>query len=178
MTIRKPDGSIYEPLGSIVQFDPENPTHELYNRWDAEIIKIGGSPIFYYEVFIGAKTIDPLYLESKGKIWSQHPTQLFAVYEPIASQGLITNFGVDSPDNMVFYLNYRAVLDTLGHPPVIGSRIFTPHKREHWEIVERKVGAFQKWGEIRIELYCTRFQDDASLGAGRVSQAQPDFEIN
>ena len=57
------DGKPYKPAGSLQQFDPENTEHCLFNLWDQELIEIGGSPIFYYEVFIQSGTIDPLYRE-------------------------------------------------------------------------------------------------------------------
>ena len=177
--IRRPDGTPYTLSGSLKQFDPSNQTHDLFNRYDQELIALGGSPIFYYEMFIGSNTIDKLYIESRGKLWSQHPIELTAVYEPIAGQASMGLFGLDSPDDsMVFYLNYKAFLESVGHPPVIGSRIFTPHKREHWEIINRKSGGFQRFGEVRLEIYTKRFQESLTTMEGRVSQAEPDFEIN
>ena len=34
-----------------------------------------------------------------------------------------TAFGIDSPDEMTFELNYKAVLRDLGYAPKIGSRL-------------------------------------------------------
>jgi len=180
MVIRRPDGTPYCPTGQFKQFDPENQVFDLFNRYDQELISIGGIPIFYYEVFIPMNTIDPLYLESRGKFWSQNPIELQAVYEPVQQQYFLNTFGVDGPDEVVFYLNYRDVLDRIGHPPRIGSRIFTPHKRENWEIKDRKTTDFYKWGEMRLEIYCDRFRENLTTGEGKVTQPeiQPKFEIN
>jgi hypothetical protein len=172
------NGSPYKVSSSLQQFDPESIEHNLFNLWDEEIIKISGSPIFYYELFIQSQTIDPLYQEDRGKIWSNIPVQLWSFYDPVEQQNYQTAFGIDSEDEVVFELNYRSVLNTLGHPPKVGSRIYTPQKRENWEIIQRKVGEFKLWGELRLKLLCQRFQESATTEEGEVKQKTPDFKIN
>lgn len=178
MTIYKPDGTPYIPTGSLRNFDPDSPEHDLLNRWDEEAIKIAGSPIFYYEAFIQQQTVDPIYWEDRGKLFSQFPIALYAFYEPIPSQNLQGNFGFDSPDEMLFHLNYKATLRDVGHPPKIGSRIFTPHLSENWVIVQRNLGEFRKWGVLRIDLICQRFQESTTTGEGKVTQQEPTFKID
>jgi hypothetical protein len=177
MTIKNPDGSDYETAGSVQQFDPENPEFNLFNLWDEEIIRIGGSPIFYYEVFIQSGTVDPMYWEDRGKIFSNTPVQLWALYEPTPSQNAQGVFGIDSPDEMMFELNYRAVLKAVGHPPKIGSRIYSPHLRENWVIVQRNLGEFKMWNAIRLQILAQRFQESTTTGEGKISQKSPDFRI-
>lgn len=176
--LRDSCGKTYQPLGKYQHFDPENNNHDLFNLWDAEAIRIGGSPVFYYEVFLQDGTIDPLYLEDRGKIYSSHPVQLYCYYEPIPSTNTLGVFGIDSPDEMIFEFNYRAVLQSIGHPPKIGSRIFSPHKRENWRVIQRNTGEYKLWGELRLQLICQRFQESVTTGEGRVTQKQPDFTIN
>ena len=106
MTIYRPDGKPYNPTGSLQQFDDGLPERDLFNKWDEESIRLGGSPLFYYELFIDINHIDPLYVESRAKIYSKNPIQLWCVYEPIPSQNMQTAFGIDSPDEMTFELNY------------------------------------------------------------------------
>lgn len=178
MAIKNPDGSTYKPTGSLQQFDPENKEHELFNIWDQEAIEIGGTPLEYYEVFINVNNIDELYVESRDKIWSQHPVCIYGYYDPIPSQNAMGAFGIDSPDEMMFEFNYQHVLKTLGHAPKIGSRIFSPHKREHWVVVQRGVEVFKLWGELRLQVMCGRFQESLTTGEGKVCQKSPDFQIN
>jgi hypothetical protein len=170
-------GSGESPLA---QFDPENPDLNLFNSFDAEIIDIAGSPIFYYELFIQKQTIDPLYREDRGKIWSITPIELKGYYEPITSQNYVNMFGTDAPDEMKFEFNYREVLKKLGHPPKLGSRLFTPHKRENWVIVQRNVGEFRLWGELRLLIIAQRFQESVTTKEGAVTQGQvqPPFNLN
>lgn len=173
MTICNPDGTPFKVSGTLSQLLPDSPSHERFNEWDAEVIRIGGTPLLYYEVFIPSQHIDKLYHESRTKLWTQHPVELFAVYDPIPSQMEVGLFGIDSPDDIIFYANYRAVLDVLGHLPVIGSRIHTPHLREDWEVIDRKLGDFHRWKVYRIEMHCRRFQESLTTGEGKVTQAKP-----
>jgi hypothetical protein len=177
LALRNLDGTCYQTLGSVQQFNPLAPEHDLFNQWDQESLMRGGSPLYYYEVFIQQQTVDPLYLEDRGKIFSNNPIQLWCAYEPIPSQNELSPFGIDSPDEMVFEVNYRTTLKTIGHPPKIGSRMFSPHLRENWMIVQRNLGEFKLWGALRLELVCQRFQESVTTGEGDVTQKQPDLKI-
>lgn len=178
MAIYNQDGTPYKPTGSLTQFDPDNPEHDLFNEWDQEVIEIGGTPIFYYDLFINISNIDELYVEARDKLWSQHPICIYGYYEPIPSQNVMTVFGIDAPDELMIEFNYRHVLSQIGHPPKIGARLYTPHKREHWVIVQRNLQVFQLWGELRLQVMCQRFQESLTTGEGKVTQKEPDFKIN
>lgn len=177
MALKNCDGTPYQLRGSVQMYDPLDRSHDLFNLWDQEAIRRGGSPIYYYEVIITPNMIDPIYLEARNKLFSNNPVQLWCNYEPIPSQNLINQFGIDAPDEMKFELNYRDVLKSIGHPPKIGSRLFTPHLRENWVIVQRNLGEFKLWGALRIELICQRFQEDVVTGDGKVTQKEPDIKI-
>lgn len=176
--IRDACGRPYKVSGKHQHYDLNRVEHDLFNLWDQEAIEVGGSPVFYYEVFLQQSTIDPLYLEDRGKIYSNHPIELYCYYEPSPSTNTLGVFGIDSPDEMIFEFNYRSVLKSIGHPPRIGSRIFTPHKRENWMVIQRNLGEFKLWGELRLQLICQRFQESVTTGEGRVTQKQPDVTIN
>ena len=176
--LRNFDGTPYKAAGSMQQFDPENPDLCLFNQWDQEVIQQGGSPIFYYEVIISSGNIDITWMEARNKLYSPNPIQLWCFYEPIQSsmeQGL---YGLDSQDEMLFEFNYQAFLDAVGHPPKIGSRLFTPHKRENWIVIGRKDNEYKMWGQLRLQLLCQRFQESVTSGEGKVTQRSPDFKIN
>ena len=176
--LRDCNGQPYKTLGSLAQFDPENTVHDLFNLWDQEAIKIGGSPIMYYECLINFTTIDMLYLESRDKLFSTHPIQLYGFYEPIPDQNHQNMFGIDSLEDMIFEFNYKAVLTAIGHPPKLGSRLYSPHKRQNWVVIQRNLGEWKMWGELRIQLLCQKFQESITTQDGISSQQQPDFKIN
>lgn len=176
--IRNCDGTPYKVAGSLQQFDPANPELDLFNLWDEEVIKIGGSPIFYYEMMVQPNTVDPLWREDRGAIFASEPVELYGYYDPIASQQFQNVFGIDSPDEVQMDFNYRSVLRAIGHPPKLGSRLWTPHKRENWVIVQRNVGEFKLWGELRLTIMVQRFQESVTRGEGNVTQKVPDFKLN
>lgn len=178
MAIKNPDGSVYQPTGSLQQFDPASLEHDLFNVWDQEVIEVGGTPLFYYDVFININNIDELYVEARDKIYSQNPTQIYGYYEPIPSSNTMGVFGIDSPDEIMFEFNYRHVLRALGRAPKIGARIFSPHKKENWMVMQRNVEVFKLWGELRLQVMCVRFQESLTTGGGKVTQREPDFKIN
>jgi len=179
MSIKNCDGTMYKVNGSMTSFDPFSQEQELFNQWDAEIIQFGGSPIFYYELLIQRNTIDPLLREDRGKIYSIDPVCLYTIYDPVPSQNYMNMYGMDSPDDIKFELNYRQVLKKLGHPPKIGSRLFTPHKRENWEIIQRSLGDFKFWNEgLTLILICQRFQESTTSNDGNATQSVPKYTIN
>jgi hypothetical protein len=181
MTIRNLSGLPFQVAGSAQQFDPEGPEHAVFNLWDEELIRRTGAPIFYYEAYIQVhNTVDEMYWEDRGKLFCNIPVQLWALYEPVTQQNFQTVFGIDSQDELTFDLNYSAVLRDVGHPPKVGSRIYTPHKGENWEIVQRKLGEYKSWGEIRLQLVCVRFQESTTTGEGTITGGgpKPDFKIN
>ena|SRR3990172_2786808 len=177
MAICNPDGTPYKPKGNIGQFDPTNPSIDLFNDWDAEAIRLGGSPVLYYECFIQMNTVDKLYNEDRGKLFSPVGLQLFAWYEPLPSQNAQSEFGIDALEEIEFQLNYRDVLRRIGHPPKVGSRLFTPHRNQHWQIIQRNVDDFKLWSQIRLKLYCAPFQESSTTGEGRETRSPVDFEI-
>jgi hypothetical protein len=126
---------------------------------------------------IQPQTVDPLYVEDRGKLWSPVPVQLYGFYEPQANQNAQGNFGIDAPDEMIFEFNFRDVLRRVGHAPKVGSRLYTPHKGENWEVIQRNDGEFKMWGQLRLQLICRKFQESGTT-TGVNSQPGVDFKLN
>lgn len=177
MGLLNKDGTPYKLAGTRQQFNDRNVDLQLFDLWDQEAIKIGGTPIYYYEVFIQPQTTDPIYLEDRGKLYSTHPVELWGVYDPLPATNTQTAFGYDSPDEMKFEFNYRALLDAIGHPPVVGSRLRSPFLKEDWKIIQRNLGEMKMYKALRMELLCERFQDDAVSGPSISSQKDIDYKI-
>ncbi len=179
MTIKNCDGTPYQLSGSLNLFNPSNPDHALISSYDSQLINISGSPVFYYEVFIQThNTLDRLYREDRGKIFSNNPIQLTGYYEPIPSQNYMNQFGIDAPDELKIQFNYNDVLNAIGHPPKVGSRLRTVVKDENWVIIQRNAGDFFLYDQLRLTLIVQRFQESTTTGEGRVSQAKEPFQLN
>ena len=78
---------------------------------------------------------------------------------------------------MIIEFNYRSVLNILGHPPKIGSRLFTPFLKENWVIIERKTGEFKMYGVLRLQCICQRFQEDDISGTSINNNKDVDYKI-
>lgn len=174
--IRRPDGTPYQLKGTLQQFDPNNAAQDLFSRYDEEMIRISGTPIYYYEVLIQEQTIDPLYLEDRSKLFSPYPVKLWAFYEPPQQANMSGIFAIDVPDEeVILELNYHAALRDLGRPPKIGSRVYTPHRGENWIVIDYKLDQFKLWGAIRLLLHCKKFQETATDPP--ITQPEPDFKV-
>jgi hypothetical protein len=178
MAINNPDGTPYLPTGSMQQFDPENPEFDLFNVWDQEAIEIGGSPILYYEVSIQANTMDPLYLEDRGKLWSPKPICLYGFYDPNPNIHDSTVWGGDSPGELMLEFNYQYILEKLGHPPVVGSRMHTVHRKQNWVVRQNNVEEYKLWGQLRLQCMCAAWQSSLSDNSDISTQAKPDVSFN
>lgn len=174
--MKNPDGTNYVAGGGIKQFDPNNPQLKLFDLWDQETIQMSGSPIYYYEVFIPTGSIDKDYLEARNKIYSNFPVEFYGLYDPQASQNVMSAFGIDSLNEIVIECNTRHLLDRIGHMPKIGSRIHTPHLGENWELIQRNSGEYKLWGMMRTLLICKQFQESTTTNAGRVTENSPDIQ--
>lgn len=177
MAIFNTNGTPFQSYGSLTQFDPLSQDINLLNSYDEEIIRIGGSPLFYYEVFIQFQTMDKLYLEDRGKLWSPVPIQIYGYYEPIEPQNPSTAFGIDGVGDVMFECNHAAVLRAIGHPPKRGSRIQTPHLNEFWVVVDVRLTQFQLWSAFRLQIICERFQENITTGEGNIPVPKPDITI-
>lgn len=173
------DGAPYSVSGSLNVFNSNPEDRALLNEIDAEIIRINGTPIFYYEIMIDSNSIDPLYREARGAIFSQDPIQIYAYYDPITSQNYQNMFGIDSLNMVTFELNYDAVVQAIGHMPLVGSRLFTPHRAENWEIIQRGSSDWKIWSQIRMVLECRQFQESTTRGDGKITQNNPlPYQVN
>jgi hypothetical protein len=170
-------GQPYKASGGLRQYQPgvNNPQIQLFNLWDQDAIKQGGSPIYYYDVFISSGEIDTTYIEARGKIFSNNPVEIWAVYDPEPSQNMMSAFGIDSPTEMIFECNAQAVIKEIGRMPKIGARLYTPHLGENWRIMQRNLGEFKMWGALRVQLIAQKFQETVTTSSGRVTEHHPNI---
>lgn len=176
MALLTPDGKPYTASGSLQQYDPDSPQHALFNLWDEEAIRQGGTPVYYFPVFIPTGEIDKFYMEARGKLFSPNPIELWATYDPVPAQNYMNAFGIDSLNELVLELNVKAVLKAVGHMPKVGSRIYTPHLGDNWEIIQRNLGEFKMWGALRLQLIVRQFQESVTTSNGQVTEKNPNIK--
>jgi hypothetical protein len=177
--IRNSDGTPYQVSGTLNIFNPANTEERsLLNQFDSEIIRINGTPLCYYEFLADASSINNLYFEARSALFDQNPITLYAYYDPITSQNYQDMFGIDSRNMMTFELNYDATVAAIGHLPVVGSRLYSPHRGENWVIIQKGAGDWKLWGQIRLLLECQQFQETSTRGEGKVTQPRDGYKIN
>jgi len=178
VTVFNKDGSAYKPNGSLVQFDPTNPNHDLFNKVDQENILLGGSSLLYRKILIQFETMDRLYLEDRSKLWNPSPVEIFGVYEPVEPQNPSIVHGIDSGESSVmFTCNYRAVLQALGEQPTRGSIIFTPHLKENWVIVDVRLSEFQYWGALHVNLISEKFTKSLTDSSTIIPEIKTNYTV-
>lgn len=158
--LRNKDGTPFTASGKIRIFDPNSNKHDLFNQWDLEALKMGGTSIYYHEVIIDHQNFDKIYFEDRGKIFNPNPVELFSSYEPQADQFFQMEFGIDGISDIVLDVNYKHTFENINHPPVIGSWIRTPHLDRDWILVNTVLGEFGHWGALRLKMVLKKFQDD------------------
>lgn len=178
--MKNPDGSEYRVSGLRQNYnpDPNSTENALFNSWDAEAIKQGGIPIYYYEMLVDVNSINEIYREARNKLFSTTAIELWAVYEPKANQFLYEEFINSGIDETIFELNYQDVLNSIGHPPVVGSRIWTPHRQENWVILRNQLSGFELWKTTRIQIACQKFQESITTNEGKVTENNPSYDLN
>jgi hypothetical protein len=176
MAILGLDGNTFKLKSSLQQFDPANPDQNLFNQYDAELIRMSGSPLYYYEVLIQIQTIDQIYMEDRGKLWSPNPITIYGLYEPQKQTATSGLFGMDTPDEeVIFECNSREIITLLGHLPVRGSRIFTPHLQENWVVIDVKLDQFKLWGALHVLIHCQKFQATSTDASANIEPTKTDL---
>ena len=58
-------------------FDPKNPDINLFNIVDDEIIRLSGSKLEFYRLYVDSTDIDDVYQEVRQKVVSRQPITVF-----------------------------------------------------------------------------------------------------
>jgi hypothetical protein len=159
--LRNKDGSPYKLNGSVNNYDPSNPDHDLMDSVDKEQIESSGAPIEYYRVIVDSN-VDQLYHEQRQKVYLQEPILMKAVWEPVSPIWNDISVGFSSEESMVFSFNRKEFIEKVGEMPRIGSIIKTCDEGMFWEIVNRNVNVENEdrkmWGKHRINAVCVKYQ--------------------
>lgn len=174
--IKNSDGTPYKLKGEFSAYDPENKSLELINKWDQELIRMNGTPVYYYQVIIDTNMIDEVYNEARNKLFNPCFIKMWCNYQPQDQQNLSTLFGMDgSPDEeIILEFNYQSIKNCIPDiSKMIGSRIFTPHRRENWIVIDYKLSDFKLWSAFRLLVHCKKFQETSTTSNGEVTKINP-----
>ncbi len=173
MAIYKADGTPYELNQDVRAYKPNSPEQQLLDEWDQEQIERNGAPLEYFDVFIDSNSIDPLYIESRNKVYSPIPIILWGFNIPNPSTFSMGIFGPDGADEALFEFNHAYLMSKLGFLPKPGARIFSPQKRENWVVEQSNTEISALHKIMRVQVFCHRFQESRTTSSGKVTQKSP-----
>jgi len=140
-------------------FDPENPDVNLFNLIDDEIIRIAGSPLYYFKSFI-SEDFDEVYLEARNKTISSEPIVVHGHYEPSVVEEVLSNFGIELTNDQLFVFNKSYIEAALGRQPLIGDQIKPQFQNQKYEIIEVQEEGFEMYGVYHMACTAKLLRDN------------------
>jgi hypothetical protein len=130
-------------------YDPHNPDVNLFNLIDDELIRISGSPLYYFKSFL-SDNFDDVYLESPSKVISSEPLLVHGHYEPSIVEEVLSNFGIELTNDQIFVFNKSYIESQLSRSPEPGDQIKPQFQNQKYEITEVQEDSFEMYGVYHI----------------------------
>ena len=130
-------------------FDQTNPDINLFNLVDDEIIKLGGSKMYFFK-YNQSEDFDPVYMESRNKPISRIPIVVHGHYEPEALSENLTNFGIELTSDQVFTFNKSYIEKKLGRSVISGDIIKPFFQNQKYQIFQVVEDSFESYGVYHL----------------------------
>lgn len=143
-------------------FDRESKDLELFNSVDAELIKLSGSLVMYYKVYIN-ENYDKTYLEERNKIVAKDPIKVWASYDPKPIEEEMSEFGLELNNDQVFVFNKSYIDRALGRPPQAGDIIEATLQNIKYELYEVQEDSFQVYGVYHYNCFGKVLRDSSDV---------------
>jgi len=143
-------------------YDRESKDLELFNSIDAEIIKLSGSKLFYYKVFIN-ENYDRVYLEERNKVVSKDAIVVWASYDPKPIEENVSEFGLELTNDQVFVFNKSYIERAIGRAPQPGDVVESPVQNIKYEIYEVQEDSFEVYGVFHYNCYGRILRDSSDV---------------
>jgi len=127
-------------------YDPTNPDINLFNLIDDEIIKLGGSKLYYFKYYNQGNQYDDVYMEERNKSIAREPIILFGHYDPKIVEEPLTHFGIEAGNDQIFTFNKSYVDRKISRTPIPGDIIKPFFQNQRYEIFEVNEDSFQVYG--------------------------------
>lgn len=141
---------IEDTNGDLHFFDHDNPDINLVNMIDAELIKIAGSPILYYQFIAGETQYDPVYMEARDKPIASEPITLYGHYDPKVVEENLTQFGIEVTNDQVFTFNKSYIDQTVKGGLKPGDILQPKFQNQKYEIFEVQEDSFELYGVYHL----------------------------
>lgn len=134
----------------------------LFNMIDYENIKLSGSRVLVYK-YIPSDDYDEVYGESRKKVISVEPVELWAHYDPRPIEENLSQFGVEVQSDQVFIFNKSYCEKELQRPIVIGDVIKAVFQNMKFEVYEVQEDSFEAYGVYHLMVHAKLLRDTEDI---------------
>jgi len=134
----------------------------LFNKIDAENIKLSGSKVQVFE-YVKSEDIDDVYQESRQKAIASEPITLWAHYDPRPIEENLSQFGVEMQIDQVFVFNKSYTEDTLGRTIKIGDVLRPEFQEMKFEVYEVQEDSFEAYGVYHLLVHAKLLRDTEDI---------------
>lgn len=143
--VKAPD--VLDPEDNLLGlYDPTNPDITLFNLVDDEVIKLGGSKLFFYKYFNTGNQFDDVYMEERTKSIAKEPIVVYGHYDPRVVEEELNQFGLEVVNDQIFTFNKSYIDRKLSRPPISGDIIKPFFQNQRYEIFEVQEDSFNAYG--------------------------------
>ena len=143
-------------------YDIESKDIELFNSVDAEVIKLSGSKLYYYKVYVN-DNYDKVYLEERNKVVSKDPIIVWANYDPRPIEESVSEFGLELTNDQVFVFNKSYIDRELNRAPQPGDIVESPFQNIKYEIFEVQEDSFEVYGVYHYNCFGRVLRDSSDV---------------
>ena len=143
-------------------FDPTNNDINLFNLVDDEIIRLGGSEMYYYK-FRRSEDYDEVYLESRSKVIDSEPIRVHGHYNPTILEESLSEFGIQLTNDQIFIFNKSYIEQSIRRTPIAGDIIEPQFQNQKYEVFEVQEDSFEIYGVYHIACSAKLLRDTESM---------------
>ena len=144
-------------------FDPTNPDINLFNLVDDEIIRLGGSKLYFYKFYLNEGEYDEVYMETKNKAIVSESILVHGHYDPKVLEENLSEFGIELTNDQVFVFNKSYIEQKLGRLVIPGDVIKPAFQNQKYEIFEVQEDAFEAYGVYHLNCHARLLRDSVEI---------------
>ena len=155
-------------------FDQTNNDINLFNLVDDEIIRIGGSELYYYK-FRRNEDYDDTYMETRNKVIDSEPLLVYGHYNPTILEESLTEFGIELQNDQIFIFNKSYIEQRLHEIPKAGDIVEPKFQNQKYEIYEVQEDSFELYGVYHMACSAKLLRDTQETHNEDVSERSNDL---
>jgi len=155
-------------------FDQTNNDINLFNLVDDEIIRLGGSELYYYK-FRMNEDFDPTYMETRNKVMDVEPILVYGHYNPTVLEETLSEFGLELKNEQIFIFNKSSIEQRLHERPKAGDIIQPRFQNQKYEVYEVQEDSFEIYGVFHMACSARLLRDTESIHNDDLPERSPDL---